>query len=186
MKSIILIVIVVAVWLLIMAAGVGGIVIARSAVNEIRGELARTQTGVDTSNIDLPQGFNGGVFLVIAVVVVCGYLGREIVKSGHGVTAVIVLVVFALIGGWLWLTAYRGGDVSTAEARDANLQTIKVVQPNGIDPERDAAYAEVNQGNSNANLTNAKASTLNGVALAAVLLALLLGGAFFVTLHRIG
>lgn len=186
MKSIVLIAIVVAVWLLIMAAGVGGIVIARSAVNEIRGELARTQTGVDVSNIDFPQGFNGEALLAIVVVAVIGYLGMLIVKSGHGVTAVVVLLVFALIGGYLWLTAHRGGDVSTAEARDANLQTIKVVQPNGIDPERDAAYAKVNQGNANANLTNAKASTLNGVTLAAVLLALLLGGAFFVTLRRIG
>ena len=38
-----------------------------------------------------------------------------------------------------------------------NMQSIKMVNPSGTNPETDLVYSEVNQGNAEANLTNSRA-----------------------------
>lgn len=64
-----------------------------------------------------------------------------------------------VVAGLFWVLLYRGGDVSTADARDANLQVVKVVQPVG-DPSVDQAYAGVNRENAGTNIVNAGSNSI--------------------------
>ena len=88
-----------------------------------------------------------GICLVI-------WVGYKIAKSGFGGTIVMILLGLAAVAVIFWILLYRGGDVSTPEARDQNLQVVRVVQPVG-DPDTDKTYAEVNRDNSITNAINA-------------------------------
>lgn len=92
-------------------------------------------------------------WLVGAVVVVL--IIWNIVKSGYGAILIFGMLGLALVGFIFWILLFRGGDVSTPEAREENIQVIGVVHPVGNDPAVDQAYAEINKTNAGTNVVNA-------------------------------
>lgn len=84
-----------------------------------------------------------------------------------------------LVAGLFWVLLYRGGDVASAEARDANLQVVKVVQPVG-DPSLDQTYADVNRQNAGTNIVNAGG---NAIYIVLFIVALVVVVGLFVILH---
>lgn len=94
--------------------------------------------------------------LICAIVIVLVVVKFWKLIFGLGAALLVVAALF-------WILLYRGGDVSTPEARDANMQVVKVVQPVG-DPVVDGTYAEINRENAGTNAVNA-----GGMAIWAVL-----------------
>lgn len=106
------------------------------------GTMAAGMDDVDWGSVARVVGI---LICVVAAVVVVVKFWKLIFGLGAA-----LLVVAALF----WILLYRGGDVSTAEARDANMQVVKVVQPVG-DPSIDTTYAEINRENAGTNAVNA-------------------------------
>lgn len=76
-----------------------------------------------------------------------------IFKNGYWAILVFGVLGLALIGLIFWILLFRAGDVSTTQARDENLQVLRVVQPMG-DPAVDQIYAKVNRENARTNVVN--------------------------------
>lgn len=93
-------------------------------------------------------------FQWIAGIVVAIYIIWQILKSEKGFVVGLVALAVLVIGAIFWILLYRGADVTTAEARDENLQVIRVIQPIG-EPETDEAYSTINENNAKTNITNA-------------------------------
>jgi len=103
----------------------------------------------NTMNEIDPQVMVWAIGIIVVVVILW-----NIFKSGYGSILIFGAMAFAVIGLVFWLLLFRGQDVSTATSRDANLQTIRVVQP-GDDSVVDEAYSEINRKNAGTNVINA-------------------------------
>ena len=95
------------------------------------------------------------------------------VFAGLGVPAFIVFVIFLAV---LFVPPL----ISNPERYSGHGASVDMVQPEGNDGERDLTYAEVNQGNAKANLTNSGANVMNVFALTLLFFAFAVVGIVFV------
>lgn len=72
-------------------------------------------------------------------------------SSGVGIVFWLLLIGVVLVG----LFTYLPGQLDSAYGY--NGQVVNMVQPQGNNPDIDQQYSEINQGNAEANLTNARA-----------------------------
>lgn len=90
----------------------------------------------------------------LIVIIIVFFVLRSIVQGGGGPALALFVIAVVFFGAMFWVIAYRGGDISTYEARDENLQVVRVIQPVG-DPESDLLNSETNKMNASANVVNA-------------------------------
>ena len=137
-----------------------------------------------SANVAMPasQDYSGEAFVeefnlvplawIVGIGLAAFVFYKVIVETGFWKVLMGIGAAALVVGTLFWVLLYRGGDVSTADARDENLQVVKVVQPVG-DPQVDETYAGINRENAGTNIVNA-----GGVAIYMVL--------FFVGLIVVG